>query len=151
MPEPMPRAETIAALGCVAHSGWAVMVGVSLVGARPLVLSRERLEMMDPRDPASKQPYHTVEGLPVEEAAIRLARYAATAERMATDGVRRIVDRFVGDGHLAIGLGIIDSAGRRGASLEATLRSHALIHAADGDHYRDALSRAAARLDLPVL
>jgi hypothetical protein len=140
-----------AALGCAAHSGWAVVVGVSLAGGRCQVRLRERLEMMDPRDPASKQPYHTVENLPVAEAADRLARYAATAEQTAGEGLRRIVDLLAQRGHRTVGLGLLESSGRKGGSLAAILASHALIHTADGDHYRRALAASAAGLGLPVV
>ena len=37
-----------------------------------------------------------------------------------------------------------------GATLEATLASHALIHTADGNHFRDALGHGCEALGLPV-
>ena len=46
--------------------------------------------------------------------------------------------------------GIIASSGRVGATLEATLASHALIHTADGNHFRDALARGCEALGLTV-
>lgn len=139
-----------AGLGCAAHSGWAVVVGVSLVGGRCRVVVRERIEMIDPADPGSKQPYHTVEGLPIEAAAGQLAKYSAVAERMASETVGRIAGQLRGRGHQSVGLGILESAGRKGGSLAAVLRSHALIHTADGDHFRNALALGASRAGLPV-
>jgi hypothetical protein len=47
-------------------------------------------------------------------------------------------------------VGIIDSAGRKESSLSSILKSHALIHAAEGDHFRNALSAAAQGLGLRV-
>ena len=140
-----------AALACAAHSGWAVVVGVSTMGAQCQVLLRDRIEMMDPRDPASKQPYHSVESLPIGEAQDRLGRYAATAERMAREAVGRIVEQLAGRDHRVVALGILDSAGRKGGSLAAVLGSHALIHTADGEHFRNALAGAATLLGLPVV
>ena len=74
-----------AALGFAPHSGWSVLVALGLDGsdARPRLLVRERVELSGPEDPASKQPYHAVESLPVEEAARTLAVYKADAERRA--------------------------------------------------------------------
>jgi hypothetical protein len=116
----------------------------------PRVLVRERVEMMDAHAPQSKQPYHAVEGLPIEKAAKRLADYQATAVTMAHEGIQRIVDELGRGGQKVIGVGILESAGRKGSSLAATLASHALIHAADGDHFRNAIAAAATRCELAV-
>jgi hypothetical protein len=142
------RLDHDAALGFAPHSGWAVVVGVGEIDGQPRVLVRDRIEMNDARDPASKQPYHAVEGLPIAEARNVLAVYEATAGRMAHEAVARIVDALATDGHRVGGVGILDSAGRRAGSLAATLASHALIHAADGDHFRTAIAAAAARCRL---
>jgi len=107
--------------------------------------------MMDSRDPASKQPYHTVEPMSLENAADLLARYSATAERMAGEALQGMIDRLAARGHRCVGLGILESSGRKGATLAVTLASHALIHTADGDHYRDALAAAATRLGLRLV
>ena len=139
------------ALGCAVHSGWAVVVGVSLDGGSNRVLLRERIELMNPGDPGSKQPYHSVEGLPIPEAGDRLVKYAATAQRLAGEAVRGMVGRLREGGHRTVALGILDSAGRKGSRLADILASHALIHTADGDHFRSALAGAAARLGLPVV
>lgn len=37
--------------------------------------------------------------------------------------------------------GVLESAGRKGSSLAAILASHALIHAADGDHFVNGFAR----------
>jgi hypothetical protein len=142
--------EKRAALGFAPHSGWAAVVAIGEVEKRPRVLVRDRIEMADAEDAEAKQPYHAVEDLPEDQAARRLARWSAEAESMAQAALRRIVDRLVTGGHRVIGLGILDSAGRTGGSLAATLASHALIHTADGDHFRDALASAGARCGLRV-
>jgi hypothetical protein len=142
--------EQVVALGVAPHSGWAAVVGIGESDGRLRVLVRERIEMADAADAESKQPYHAVEDLPVDEAAKRLAGYAETAESMAHAAIRRIVDVLAQDRHRVIGLGILDSAGRKGGSLAAILASHALIHTADGDHFRDAIASAATRCKLTV-
>jgi hypothetical protein len=138
------------ALGIAPHSGWAAVVGIGESDGRLRVLVRERIEMADAADAESKQPYHAVEDLPVHEAEKRLAGYAATARSMAYAAVHRIVGQLGTDRHPVIGLGILDSAGRKGGSLAAILASHALIHTADGDHFRDAIASAATRCKLTV-
>ena len=141
-----------AALGFTPHSGWSVLVvlGLEVPEARPRVLARERVELSGPEDPASKQPYHAVEGLPIEEAARRLELFRTDAERRANAVLDSALASLAADGRRVVGVGILDSAGRRRTSLEATLASHALIHTADGDHFRSAIASAAERNRLGV-
>jgi hypothetical protein len=139
-----------AALGVAPHSGWAAVVAVGEADDRPRVLVRERIQMADAADAEARQPYHAVEDLPVAVAAKRLAAWSAAAESMAHAAVRRIVDELEHDRHRVIGLGILESAGRKGDALAAILASHALIHTADGDHFREAIAAAAARCRLTV-
>ena len=106
--------------------------------------------MADPRLAGSKQPYHEVAGLPVTEAARRLARLSESARAMAEAALRDAVEDLRRRGHAPAALGILDSSGRKSASLEAILASHALIHMADGDHFRDALAEAGRRCALSV-
>jgi hypothetical protein len=138
-----------AALGFAPHSGWAVAVGVVARDGRLEVVLRERIEMVDARAPASKQPYHAVEGQPIAEAADRLSRWQAAAQAMASRALDGICGRTESAGCSVRRLGILDAAGRRGASLAATLASHALIHTADGEHFRTAIAAAAAARGLP--
>jgi hypothetical protein len=139
-----------AALGFAPHSGWAAVIGLGARGGELRILIRERIDVAAPRDAEAKQPYHTVEGLPMGEARERLARYETAAAKMASSAMRRILDRIRDDRQRLVGVGILDSSGRRAGSLEATLRSHALIHTADGDHCRSAIAAAAAQAGLPV-
>lgn len=144
------KANATAALGCAAHSGWAAVVAVGEVDGRLRVLARERILMADPGDQKAKQPYHTVEDLPIGEAAERLAAYAATAEAMARQAIQAILADLSKDGHRSIGLGILESAGRKGSSLASILASHAMIHSADGDHFRVAIAGAGSGCGLPA-
>jgi hypothetical protein len=114
------------------------------------VLARSRIEMADPDAPASKQPYHAVETLGVEEAARRLDGYRAVAERLACAQVGALAEDLASRGHAVAAAGVLESSGRKGSSLASILASHALIHTADGDHFRAALVVAAQRCKLPV-
>jgi hypothetical protein len=141
-----------AALGFAPHSGWSVLVALGLEAseAQPRLLLRERIALSPSEDPESKQPYHAVESLPLEEAARRVADFLADAERRAYAAIAPLLASLAADGRRVVGAGILDSAGRRGASLEATLASHPLIHTADGDHFRSALAAASERCGLGV-
>ncbi len=138
-------------LGFAPHSGWAVAVGVVEAQGGFRAVVRERVEMTEAEVPESRQPYHAVEGLPVGDAAKRLAAWAARAEEMATGAVRDMGERLGRDGCRIVGVGVLESAGRKGKSLADTLASHALIHTADGDHFRAAIAGAAAPCGLAVV
>jgi hypothetical protein len=114
------------------------------------VLLRARVEMADEALDGSKQPYHAVEGMPVKDAARRLARLSASALRLATQALGQAVEDLRVRQHAPVAMGILDSAGRKGGALDAILASHALIHTADGDHFRDALAAAGERCALSV-
>ena len=140
----------VAVLGFAPHSGWAAMVALGGSPTEPRVLARSRVEMADPRAPESKQPYHAVETLSVEEAARRLDDYMVVAEGMAYMAIRALAEDLSGRGYRVTSVGVLESSGRKGSSLASILASHALIHAADGDHYRKALAAAAERNGLAV-
>ncbi len=139
-----------AALGFSPHSGWSAVVAVGGRPAEPEVLVRARVELADPDLEGSRQPYHALEGLPLGEAERRLRRYEAAARAKAETGVRVVVDELRRRGYSVEAAGIVDASGRHGGSLETILASHALIHTADGDHFRNAIAEACASSGLGV-
>ena len=126
------------------------MVVLGGSAAAPELLARSRVQLIDDQDPESKQPYHAVEFLCVEEATGRLDGYMSVATRLAHDAIRAQSEQLQGRGILVRSVGIIDSSSRKLVSLPAILASHALIHAADGDHFRNALFVAAEQCRLAV-
>jgi len=137
------------AIGFSPHSGWAALVALGGDPKAPEVLLRERLEMTSSRLPGPKQPYHAVEGMPIPKAARLLERYLESATKLATDGLRSAVEGLEQRGFSVQAAAILQSNGRQGSSLEAILASHALIHTADGEHYRDALDAASKGCGFP--
>jgi hypothetical protein len=114
------------------------------------VLARTRIELIDAKDREAKQPYHAVEFLCAEEAAGRLRGYLETATAMAGSAIGAQCAILEEHGYRVRSIGILDSAARNASSLSAILASHALIHAADGNHFRNALSAAAELHGLSV-
>jgi hypothetical protein len=139
-----------AAFGFCAHSGWAAMVVLGGAASNLSVLARSRVELIDDHDPESKQPYHAVESLCVEEAAGRLRGYLEVAVGLAYAAIETQREAVTQRGYQVKSVGIIESAARKEISLSSILKSHALIHAAEGDHFRNALSAAAQGLGLRV-
>jgi hypothetical protein len=139
-----------AAMGFASHSGWAAMVVLGKSAAGLQVLARSRVELIDSHDPESKQPYHAVEMVCVEEAMGRLDGYMAVAKSMACRGIRAERTDLEKRGYRLKSVGILESAARKPSSLASILASHAAIHAADGDHFRNALAAAAEQDGLAV-
>ena len=137
------------ALGFSVHSGWAAYVVAEAFSRLPGVVERGRIEMADAPD--TKQPYHAAEGLPLKEAQALLGRFRAEAGRRADGAIGDVVNSLRRRGDEVLGCGLLLGSGRPSTSLEATLASHALIHTADGNHFRDAITDACGRHGLAVV
>lgn len=144
------KLRTRCVLGIAPHSGWAAVVIIGGTSAAPRVLRRERLELADIHLAGSKQPYHELEGRPLAEARRGLTLFEESAKALALSALRTLTQAMRAEGEEASAAGILASSGRVGATLEATLASHALIHTADGNHFRDALERGCEALGLAV-
>ncbi len=143
-------ASLTAAMGFASHSGWAAMVVLGKSAAGLQVLARSRVELIDGHDPESKQPYHAVEMVCVEEAMGRLDGYMAVAKSMAYQSIQSKREDLKVMGYRLRSVGILESAARKPGSLASILASHAAIHAADGNHFRNALAAAAEQDGLAV-
>jgi hypothetical protein len=134
------------ALGLAPHCGWAAAVVIGGSAQAPRVLARERLELADPALEGSRAPYHAMQPLALPLAREALARYEAQAQSLARAGLAALLERTGG----ARAAGILAGEGRAPADLAAILASHALIHTADGNHFRSALARSLEAFDVPV-
>ncbi len=134
-----------AALGFRAHSGWAALVAVAGPLSSPVVIIRRRVELAD--DSMPRQPYHAAEKLDLREATALIRHCADRASLLARQALREAVAEVNSQGFKAAAVGILASSGRTLPSLPAILASHALIHTAEGELYRNALARAR---ELPV-
>jgi len=137
-----------AAIGFAPHSGWAALVAVACPPQGLRVLDRRRIALAGEDLP--RQPYHAAESLPLEKAEELLARCARSSESLARRALAEAVAALEGRGYEAAGCGLLLASGRKLPALAGILASHALIHTADGEHYREALARAAATRKIPL-
>lgn len=142
---------TQATLGFRAHSGWAVLVGVAGPTESPVVIDRRRIELVDSTIPGSMQPYHAAERLSLKAAEEFVNRSTETARGLARSALRAVIDELRLKGYVVIGCGILLASGRPATTLAATLASHALIHTAEGELFRNALAHASKNCGLDVL
>ncbi|WEX91132.1 hypothetical protein PZN02_004760 [Sinorhizobium garamanticum] len=139
-----------AALGFRVHSGWAALVAVAGSPDTPVIADRRRIEIADPAVPGSRQPYHAAEGLPLEKARSIIQHCEHSSERFAQRALRTAIDRLRQSGYVVVGCGVLVGSGRPLPGLEATLASHTLIHAAEGEFFRNAVRAAATACGLTV-
>ena len=140
-----------AAVGFRVHSGWAAVVAVSLEKAEPQVLVRRRAHLVETFTYAFRQPYHTAEKMPAGEAAGFIAKMRAEAGRLAREMIRSLQADVEQQGYALGRCGLLLASGRALPSLEKILASHALIHTADGELFREAILSAAKSCKLPAL
>ena len=137
-------------MGFRAHSGWAALVVVAGPPRSPVVVDRRRIELVDPAMPAAKQPYHAAQKLDLKKAGELVRRCTEESRRRARRALRAVLDDLREKGHDVVGCGILLGSGRPATTLAATLASHALIHTAEGELFRDVLIRASEHYDLRV-
>jgi hypothetical protein len=138
-----------AALGFRAHSGWAAVVAVGELGPSPVVLDRRRIELVEGGVP--KQPFHAAEGLDLARSEKIITRSLDLAMRLADRALRVLLADLRSKGYEVIGCGILAASGRTLPPLPEILASHALIHAAEGELFRNALVDVSGLHSLPVI
>jgi hypothetical protein len=137
-----------ATLGFRAHSGWAALVAVAGEAGEPAVVVRRRVELVR-RSP--RQPFHAAEGRPFASAEDLVRRAEDEATSLAGRAVEEAVEELRAGGHAPSAAGLLLAAGRPLPGLPEILASHALIHAAEGALFRDALRRASRRCGLRLV
>lgn len=131
------RATSSVALGFRAHTGWAVMVAMAGPLSSPRVAHRCRIELGGSGVP--RFVYHAAReaGLAKAPRIVRLAR--TTACRAATRAMREAVAGLDAGGLKVVAGGLLTGSMRVPKALDAILASHPLLHAAEGELFRDAL------------
>lgn len=147
MPAPKPRR---AALGVRAHSGWAAVILLAGTKAEPEIVERRHISLCDPKIAGSKQPFHEAEPMPFAKAKAYIGRCTASTARMADGAVKELRSAAKMYGLAMDSCGILTSSARALPDLKSILASHALIHAAEGEFYRDAIAEACERAEIAV-
>jgi hypothetical protein len=141
----------MAAIGLRAHSGWAALVALGGPATAPEVIARRRIEIADPKIRGSKQPFHAAEPLEFPDAQAFIERCTRSTERLAREALQAAVDGLRDRRSEPVGCGIILGSGRTLPGLESILKSHALIHTAEGEFFRKALVEACEHCGIAVL
>src|SRR5712692_3923950 len=134
-----------AAVGFRVHSGWAAMVAVSVEKGAPVILARQRVHLVETFTYEFRQPYHTAEKMLLVQARDFIERVRNEARRLAHRAIHGLQKDLQKQGVNPTRCGLLLASGRPLPSLEKILASHALIHTADGELFREALLHARDR------
>jgi hypothetical protein len=138
-----------AAIGVRMHSGWGALVAISNNAGIVEVIERQRVAITAPGTRGGKQPYHFAKSLELPEAEKFLGDCFVASKRLAAAAVRDLVGELGGQ-YRVVGSAVLLASGRPLPPLAKILASHALIHAAEGEFFREAFSKACESLNLPV-
>jgi len=139
-----------AALGFRAHSGWAAAVAVTGPPMSPVVIDRRRIELVDKKTQDALQPYHAAAEMKPAEAEKWVKHSIDRTQALARQAVQALIGELGKKGHRVVACGVVLASGRPLPPLESILASHPLIHTAEGELFRNALSDAGAHCGLAV-
>lgn len=139
-----------AAIGFRVHSGWTAMVAVSLEKGAPVVLQRRKLLLVKTFSYTFRQPYHTAEKMPPGDAADFVQGVEKESQELARAGIRALRKELEGVDYRLCGCALLLASGRKLPEFEKILASHALIHTADGELFRESIRHACNREKAPL-
>ncbi|HEV1995455.1 MAG TPA: hypothetical protein VGR03_14080 [Candidatus Acidoferrum sp.] len=112
------------------------------------MLARERVQLVETFTYEFRQPYHTAKKMPQGETREFISRMQAEARRLAYRAIRDVQSDLQKQGLKLMRCGLVLASGKPLPALDRILASHALIHTADGELFREALLHASARCGL---
>jgi hypothetical protein len=114
----------------------------------PVVLVKQRVHLVDTFTYEFRQPFHTAEKMLAGQAREFIVRMQTEARRLAYGAIREVASRTQEQGVKLTRCGLLLASGRPLPALEKILASHALIHTADGELFREAILHASSRCGL---
>jgi hypothetical protein len=139
----------IVGLGFRAHSGWAALVAVGGSAGSPTAIVRRRIELADPAIAGSVQPFHAAEQLDLKKAEKLIQLCTDSTNALARQALRDVIHDLRKMHYQAVGSCILLASGRPVGTLDSILASHAMIHTAEGEFFRNALRRASEASAMP--
>jgi hypothetical protein len=139
-----------AAIGFRVHSGWAAMVAVSLEKGAPVILDRRKLLLVKTFSYTFRQPFHTAEKMDPNGAAEFVRGLEKESCELALAGVRTLQKELEKLDYKVCGCSLLLASGRKLPEFEKIIASHALIHTADGELFRESIRHSCERAKLPL-
>ena len=117
----------------------------------PEVVDRRRIVIIEPTMEGAKQPYHFVESVGLEEAERHLQKCASVSQRLAVQAIREMLDAVSARNYRVVGCAMLLASGHALPSLQKILASHAVIHTAEGEFFRNIVRDACEHCRIPVV
>ena len=112
------------------------------------MLARQRIHLVETFTYEFRQPYHTAKKMPPDEGREFISRMQEEARRLAYRAICDVQSELQKQGLKLTRCGLLLASGKALPVLDTILASHALIHTADGELFREALLHASARCGL---
>ncbi len=112
---------------------------------------RWRIEIASPENPGSKQPYHAAENLELKEAEQFLLRCTNSSVSLARKAIGDCIHEVNAKDLEVSHCGVLLASQRPRGILASILASHALIHSAEGEFFRNVVMDACEHHGLQVI
>ena len=143
-----PSAVARAALGFSPHVGWAAVVAISGPRDAPRVVAKHRIDLATTFETGAV--YHAAQALPIAEADALVRASEQRFAAAARDGIAALAAELRGRGLDPVASAVLAGSARPLPPLASILRSHALVHAAEGALYRSVLAGASEACAIPA-
>lgn len=133
---------TRAALGFKLHTGWAMLVAVAGQPGEIQVRLRGRIELLPPGQSIPRFVYHEAAKRPLSRATTLVERVRDASQKTARLAIKDALRDLDSRGVKADACGVLSGSTTVPDDLSRILRSHPLIHAAEGALYQQAVVTA---------
>jgi hypothetical protein len=137
-------------IGIRVHSGWGALVAVSGEPGATRIIDRRHVEIIDRSLRGAAQPYHFAKELELRAGEKHVADSAAASEQLALAAMRQLVDHLRSRNFKIVAAAILLSSGRPLPDFPRILSSHAMIHTAEGEFFRQAFRHGCQGLKIPA-
>ena len=148
MPAMRPSRDRRAALGFSPHIGWAAVVALMGSPDAPAVVGKHRVAMAATFEKGAV--YHAGQALPLARAEALIQSSEQTFGALARESIAELAAELRGRGLDVFASAILAAGEKPLPPLEKILRSHALVHAAEGVLYRRVLALASESCAIPA-
>lgn len=141
---------TRAALGCKLHTGWAMLVALIGQPGEIQVLFRGRIELLPPDESVPRFVYHEAAELSLPQATALVTSAREASQKAARLAIKDVLRELDSRGAKAAVCGVLSGSTPVPDDLSRILRSHPLIHAAEGALFQQAIAAACESCGLAV-
>ncbi len=139
-----------AALGCKLHTGWAMLVALAGHPGEIQVLFRGRIELLPLDESVPRFVYHEAAELSLPGATALVKRAREASQKAARLAIKNVLRELDSRGASANVCGVLSGSTPVPDDLSRILRSHPLIHAAEGALFHQAIAAACESCGLAV-